>query len=228
MILTAHQSQFFAGYPGYLSKIDEADLYVYMDLVDYSHNDFINRNRIRTKEGWQWLTVPVKHKGETKKINEIEIDNTKPWRKKHIKSIEQCYSRAPHFQKYIKPIKAIYEKEWQYLSEFNLFCLVTVLKELQIDTPMIRMSANSFKGEKSELILDMCLQTGADWFIFGTNGKDYVKPKLFYDCGIEIEFQEYQQISYKQCYNGWEPYMGTIDLLFNCGPDSLDVIRGKQ
>ena len=226
MILTAHQPQFFGGYAGYISKIDEADIYIYMDDVDYSKNDFINRNRIRTKDSWQWLAVPILYQGHAK-IKDILIDNTKNWRKKHIKTIEQNYSKAPYFDKYIESIKSIYWFNWSSLSDFNYYCLAVVLAELGIDTRIAKMSNHDFRGEKSDLILDMCLTLKCDKFIFGANAIDYIQPKLFSDAGIQIELQNYQQIEYKQVYNKWEPFMSVLDLLFCKGPGSLGVIRGN-
>ncbi len=226
MILTAHQSQFFGGYAGYLSKIDEADAYIYMDNVDFEKNSYVNRNRIRTKDGWMWLTVPVLKPYD--KIKDIRIDNSKDWRKKHIKSIEQNYSKAPYFEKYMGPIRSVYYGEdWEYLSDFNLFCLMTVLRELDIETQVVKMSDYVFRGEKSDLILDMCLKFGAKYFIFGAKAVDYVKPVLFSDAGISIEIQDYQCKPYPQVYPNFVPYCSIIDLLMMKGPDSLKVIQSK-
>jgi len=227
MILTAHQPQFFAGYAGYISKILESDVYLYMDDVDYEKGSFTNRNRIRNSQGWQWLTVPIlKPYG---KIKDIRIDNTKPWREKHLKSIEQNYSKAKYFDRYYQPIRDVYYGEqWEYLSDFNLFALGTVLKELGITTPIIRQSDGDYHGTKSELILDFCLKTGADWFIFGLQGRDYCNEKIFEAAGIQVEYQDYTCNIYPQCYDGFVERLSVLDLLMCMGPNSLDIIRGNE
>jgi hypothetical protein len=229
MRLTGHQPQYLGGYAGYISKVAQADKYVYMDDVDYSKNDFINRNQIRTKVGTQMLTVPVLHKGHSHdKIKDIRIDNTKNWRSKHLKAIEQNYSKAPYFDYYHEWLKALYSVEWETLSDLNWHILKAVLYELEIETEVVKMSAYDFRGEKSELILDFCLQLKADKFLFGINGKEYVKPKLFYDAGVDIEFQDYKHPQYRQAYMGFEPYCCILDVLMNHGENSLDIIRGKS
>jgi len=228
MILSAHQSGVWP-YLGYFDKIDQADLFVYMDCVSFEKNSYTSRNRIRNAQGWQYLTVPcLKPYG---KINEIQIDNTQDWRKKHLKSIKQNYSKAKYFDTYFPAIENVYMGEdWELLSDFNYFCLITVLKELGIDTQVVKMSSYDppFQGTKSDLILDMCLRTGSSWFIFGKNGKDYAKPVLFNDAGIQIEFQNYVPIEYKQCYNNFIENLSILDLLFNMGDQALEVIRGNN
>jgi hypothetical protein len=197
-----------------------------MDDVDYSKNDFINRNKIRTQNGVQWLTVPVLSKG-TPKIKDIQINNATNWRKKHLKSIEQNYSKAPYYERYEKWLKDLYDIDWELLSDLNWHILKAVLAELKIDTKVVRMSDYQFQGSKSELILDMCVQLNCDHFIFGVNGKDYVQPVLFNDAGVSISFQDYQHPTYNQVYPGFEPYCCILDLLLNNGVGSRDIIRGK-
>jgi len=225
MILSSHQSGYFP-YLGYFQKLDAADIFIVMDSVDYSSGDFISRNRIKTKDGTQMLSVPCSHHaGE--KIKDVRISN-QIWRKKHLKSIKQNYSKAPHFQRYESWLEKLYAIEWTKISDLNWHILKAIVAELEIDTKIIRMSDHEFSGQKSELILDMCLQLNCDHFIFGANGKDYAQPKLFYDAGVSISFQEYQHPIYSQLHGDFIPNMCILDLLMCKGGDSLDVIRGKE
>lgn len=233
MILTAHQPQYIGGYAGYIEKIASADVYVYMDEVQYSKNDFINRNRIKTNQGEQWLTVPVIYQGHAK-IKDIEIDNSRKWRKKHLESIKQAYSRTPYFEIYEGFLVDLYLHPWQSLSDLNEHILKWILRTLNINTKVVKMSDRSkhgfpgFQGTKSELILDMCLKLNCSHFIFGAMAKDYIKPKLFYDAGISFEIQEYLPRHYVQPHGDFLPYMSTLDVMMCKGNKSMDIIRGTK
>ena len=225
-VLTAHQSAYWP-WAGYLAKISQADVFVLMDSVQYSTNSFDNRNRIKGVNGPIWLTVPILHKGNSHTpINETQIDNTKNWRKKHYQAIKQSYSKCPYYKRYEPFLTDLYIHEWDNLSKLNMHILEWILDELNITTKIIKMSDHNFQGTKSDLILDMCIQLQADHFIFGVNGKDYVKPVDFQRAGVSIEFQNYIPKHYVQAHGDFIPRLSTLDILMHKGPNSMEVIRG--
>lgn len=229
MILTAHQPSYLP-WLGLFSKINLSDRFVYLDTVQYSKWDWSSRNKIRTSEGWIWLTVPVLSGGKHgQKFTEVKIDNSQKWNKKHLKAIKMSYSRAPYFDLYYNFFKEVFEQEWIYLSKLNEFVLLNLIKIFGINTKFVKASESlKLEGEKSELVLDMCIKMNADEFIFGGEGKNYAEVEDFESSGIKPIFQEYEHPVYSQIHGEFIPNMSVIDLLFNCGPKSLDVLLDKD
>jgi hypothetical protein len=224
MILTAHQPVYLP-WLGLFHKIAISDAFCYFDDVQYQIKDFNGRNKIKTINGPIWLTVPVKAKGyRDKKIREIEIDNSHNWRNKHFKSIYLNYKKAPFFNNYVDFFEDTYKKEWQYLTNLNEYMLKWFLNELGIKVKYHKASELDFHGYKSDLVLNMCKKLKADLYIFGALGKDYAKEENFNKEGIKIYFQDYKHPVYPQINGEFLPYMSIIDLLFNCGPKSLEII----
>jgi hypothetical protein len=230
MILTAHQPLFLP-YLGHFAKIADSDVFVYLDTVSYSKWGWNSRNKIRTSDGWLWLVVPILTRGHhNQRLNQIKIDNSQKWKKKHLKAIEMAYSKAPFFESYINFFRDVYKKEWIYLSDLNENFIKFFIKELGIDVEFVKASSLPFslEGEKSDLVLDLCKKMKADVFVFGKTGETYAKTKDFEDSGIKITFQDYKHPKYSQIHGEFMPYMSIIDLLFNCGPKSLEILTSDQ
>ena len=224
MIITAHQPAYLP-WLGLIHKIAISDVYVFLDNVQFEKNSFTNRNKIKTANGPIWLTVPVFLKNHIKKtIKDIKIDNTKNWRESHWNSICSNYKKAPYFNKYADFFEGTYKKEWDSLSDFNDYMLRWFLKELGIRVKYYRASELNFQLHKSDLVLEMCKKLGADLYVFGALGRDYAKEENFIKKGIKIYFQDYKHPVYSQLYNEFIPNMGMIDLLFNCGEKSLEIL----
>jgi len=206
-----------------------ADTFVFFNQVQYVPKDYIQRNRIKTAQGPIWLTVPVLDKGyREKKISQMEINNSVKWRRKHWRSIAVNYKKAPYFESYAPFLDDTYRRDWRYLADLNEHLLRWLLGVLGIKVNFLKASDFEFRGKKSDLVLDMCKQLGADVYIFGALGRDYANLKDFEDAGIKALFQEYKHPTYPQLYGDFIPNLSVIDLLFNCGPKSLDTIMTGQ
>lgn len=228
MILTAHQPVYLP-WLGLFHKIALADAFCYFDNVQFQIKDFNGRNKIKTANGPIWLTVPVQAKGyRDKKIQEIEIDNSHDWKKKHFKSIYLNYKKTPFFEKYADFFEDVYKKDWKYLVDLNEYMLKWFLKELGINAEYYKASEMGFEGYKSGLVLDMCKKLNADLYIFGTLGKDYADKKKFEKAGVKLYFQDYKHPVYSQLHGEFEPCMSVIDLLFNCGPGSFEILMSEN
>jgi len=224
MILTGHQPVYLP-WLGLFHKIALADLYCYFDVAQYQTKDYNNRNRIKTHDGAIWLSVPVESKNHfEKRVGEIRIVQN-GWQRKHLKSIQIAYQKAPHFSLYIKGIESLLNSHSSgSLGDLNLEMLRFFLRCLDIRTPIVKASEYQFEGAKSDLVLDMCIKLGADVYIFGAQGKNYADVGKFRSSGIEPHFQQYNCPSYRQLYGDFLPYMSVIDLLFNEGPASREII----
>ena len=223
VILTAHQPVYLP-WLGLFHKIALADIFCVFDIVQYQRKDFNNRNKIKTSSGDLWLTVPVKSSGRFDcLITDIEIVNN-GWNKKHLKSIELNYKKTPYFDQYYYDLKKILDTSYQYLVDLNFDILVYLLNALNIDTKTVKASDYLFKGAKSELVLDMCIQLNADIYIFGENGKDYANIDTFISAGVSPYFQSYNHPVYNQIKGKFMPYMSVFDLLFNEGQNSKNIL----
>ena len=225
MILTAHQPVYLP-WPGLFHKIAMADQFCFFDNVQYQPKDWNNRNKIKFNNGsTDWLTVPVLRKSYLdRSYLTIEINNSMPWQRKHWKSIELNYQKAPHYKLYAEELKKFYSIKWDLLSELNYEMLLFFLEKLDISVPVERMKDYDFKGTKSELVLDMCRQLGATTYIFGEQGKNYTDEVAFSKAGVVPVFQEYNYPAYPQINGDFAPNLAIIDLLFNCGHESISII----
>lgn len=221
MILSAHQPAYLP-WLGYFDKIARADIFVYLDDVQFEKNSFINRNKIKTPQGSMWLTMPVKLKGHTTNtMLETPIDDGQPWRAKHLKSIVSNYRKAPFFDALYPEIESIVLHPSDNIAEICWFQLNVWLKQLNIKTKVVRASTLALKSRKSQLIFDLCKQFGAEYYLSGVLGRDYLDEASFSAAGINIEYQTYRHPIYPQLWGEFMPFMSVVDYLMNVGPGPL-------
>jgi hypothetical protein len=226
MIAAIHQPQFIP-WLGYFDKIDQSDVFIFLDNVQYKKNEYQNRNRIKTANGWQWLTVPVLYKFP-QKINEVKINNKIDWRKKHLHALITNYSRAKYFEKYYRFFEGLYLKEWELLSDISIEVTIKLAEFLGIKKRFLVSSrlAPELSGEEpTERLTGLCKSTEADTYMAGKDGAKYMDVEKFTKSGVKLIFQDFKHPVYKQLFGKFEPYMSVIDLLFNCGEESIDIIR---
>ncbi len=214
---------------GYFEKIARSDMHVFFDDVQFEKNSFDNRNKVLAAGGDLWLTVPVITKGRFGvTLNEVEIDSHAPWRKKHWKTIESNYSKTPYFRDHAGFFESIYLKNWTRLIDLNMEIIQYLLAELGIKTAYKFSSAINKEGKKSDLVLNLCQTLGASTYLSGALGRNYLNLEQFREKNIAVVFQDYQHPVYAQKSKTFLPYMSVIDLLFNEGKRSLDVILGNR
>lgn len=230
MLVTGHQPNYLP-YLGFFHKIAKADAFVVVDNVQFVKRGpfgWIHRNRILSDKGPVWLSVPVFTSGKfTQNIDEVRIDNSKPWRKKHLRTIEWNYRTCPYFGSCIGIFREAYSREWDSLAELNEHFIREFLKYLGIKVRIERSSALGASGKASGLIIDFCAKLGADSYLSGVHGKDYLDRAAFDKAGLRLEFQEFSHPVYPQAFGPkFSPYLSIADLIFNCGTDSLRTIMG--
>jgi hypothetical protein len=232
MILSVHQPQYIP-WLGYFDKIARSDAFVFLDCVQYKEREFQNRNKIRTKDGWIWLTVPVATKGLGRQnIRDVKIDNSFSWRKEHLGGIRAWYGRAPFFEKYNPFFEELYSREWDSLSDLNIRIIGYILKELSISTPVYFESKLDIKNKKTDRIIEICGKIKADTYLSGIGGKEYLEEEKFANSGIILKYQEFKHPVYKQQFmkdkGDFIPYMSILDLLFNEGPRSGEILASGK
>ena len=223
MILSAHQPAYLP-WLGYFEKIACADVFIFLDTVQFEKNSFINRNKIKTQQGPQWLTIPVKTKGHiTATLQETIVDDSKPWRGKHLKSIEMNYRKAPYFNECFPKLELLLMLPATNLAELCWQQLQFWLTELNIKTKVIRSSNLAISSKKSDLILDLCRDCNADHYLTGILGKDYHDEYSFDTNGKAEQYQDFQHPIYTQLWGDFLPYMSIIDYWMNCGSELQNI-----
>ena len=224
MILTAHQPCYLP-WLGLFHKIAQADRYISFNQVQYQAKDWNNRNRIKTSQGPAWLSVPVLRKGRLdSSFENILINNNVNWGRKHWNSLKLNYSKAPHFKKYADYFEDVFSRDWVLLSSLNESMLQWFLDTLSLNIKVESAGDFNFAGQKNDLVLDMCKKMGATTYIFGSKGKEYADVNAFKNNDINVIFDQYNHPEYPQKYGGFTSHLSIVDLLFNCGEDSLEIL----
>jgi hypothetical protein len=211
---------------GFFHKLARADLFVVLDNVQFRKNYYQNRNKVRTADGWAWFTVPVSRNLETL-ICDVVISEDARWKAKWWNTISLSYKRSPFFEEYGGRIKDVFEMRYDKLSDLNIALLTLLCGMLGIRTKFMLASQMAIKETGSDLILDICKKSGADIYLSGISGKEYLKLDDFKNEGIALEFQEFHHPIYKQLYEPFLPCMSVIDLIFNHGEKSMEIINGE-
>ena len=224
-ILAAHQPNYLP-WLGYLSKVGQADVFVVADDVQYTKQGFVNRNRVRTCDGWQWMTVPVRSRGRSgQSIRDVELDNAQAWARKNSNTFEWNYSAAPFFDDHMPFLRDVFAAAPERLLELNLRLLSYLLEQLAIDTEIRLSSELSLRPERSQRLADMALACGCDVYLAGDGGsRQYLDEAVLGAAGVEVRYATFQHPHYRQCFPGFEAGMCGFDLLFNCGPRSREVL----
>jgi len=213
---------------GFFELIYSCDLFVLLDDVQYTKKDWRSRNRIRTKDGWIWLSVPVLTRNkQSQLINEVKINSSINWRRKHLKAIEINYNKAKYFNDYFPYFENLYTIDWEYLLDLDIEIINWVVKVLNIKTPIIKSSGLNTEGKKEDKIINICKKLNATELYDSKAAQNILKLDKFSENGIRVKFQDYRHPVYIQEYKPFLPFMSVIDLLFQYGPKSLNILLNK-
>ncbi|HEX2565635.1 MAG TPA: WbqC family protein [Burkholderiales bacterium] len=233
MVVAIHQPHFLP-WLGYLHRMAQAGLFVILDHVQFERGNYQNRTRIRMGEEARWLTVPVVQRSQKERIVDKEVDNRlegdRWWPRVHFGTLRHAYRDAGYFGAYGPALQDILQRRWEKLADLNQALLDMLRDAFGIRTPLVRSSALQLEGAKSELILNICREVGADTLLAGFGGsRTYLDAEAFARAGVRIAYHEFEHPVYKQA--GAAPFipgLSSIDLLFNCGPQSARVLLGEQ
>jgi hypothetical protein len=226
MIVSVHQPQYLP-WLGYFDKIDKADAFVLLDNVQFKKNEWQNRNKIKTVQGWMWLTVPVLYKFP-QLINEVGVNNTDRWQHKQRQALVSNYRKSPFWQMLEGFFEETFSRQWTIISELNIHVVEKLVSLLGIETPVhVASEMGTFPEDPDERLIALTKHLGGDTYLAGSGGKDYMDLAKYEKNGIRVIFQEYHHPTYGQLYGQFEPYMSAIDLLYNHGEKSLDILRGN-
>lgn len=225
---------------GYFGFIQLADTFVFYDDVQFLRDSWQRRNRIKVPEDsgrTKWLTVPVvKDKGQC--IDEVQVRTDLDWRVEHWDLIRQAYGPesvpfgpdvAPYFVDYADRLATLYDQEWIHLSNFTTSIIESLCEPLALtDTELLYSSSLDIGGSGTERLIRVLNDLGADEYVSGPSGKDYLDVSLFEANDITLYWHEFDHPTYNQLYGEFESHMSVVDLLFNTGPAAADLLRSAE
>jgi len=225
MIVAIHQPNFLP-WLGYFYKIANSDIFVILDDAQYTKNSFINRNKIKTAQGAQYITLPVSHTGNYGQlILESSINDKERSVKKIVRSIELNYRKAKYFPNYFDEFHNIINSSSSILAEINLLLIKWILEGLSIESDIRRSSElKNVTGKSTERLVSICQSVGADEYLCGFGGVKYQEEAVFKESGIKLKMTDFQHPEYPQCWGDFIQNLSIIDLLFNCGPESKRIL----
>lgn len=210
---------------GYFDLIDDVDLFVFYDDVQYTKNDWRNRNRIKTSAGVKWLTVPVLHRSSDQLICETALDDTQPWRKKHLKSLAQWYQGTPFFSRYYPGLTEVMERPYPTISALNQALCRWLMDQFSITTRTCDSREFALSGKRGERLLGLLMQVGATQYLSGPSAKAYLDEAEFARHGIAVSYKAYDYAPYPQPWGAFAGDVTAIDLLFNVGPEARAFLK---
>jgi len=229
MRVTIHQPEHMP-WPGFFHKMINADLFIILDTVQYRKNYFQNRNRIVGEVGDPiWLTVPTKNISFEELISEKLIDKTSNhWPRKYLNLIKSCYTGTQFFKDYSDELFQIVSNDFDKLADLNIALIMFFRKHLGIGCEIMLSSTITHYGSKSDLNLALCKAVGANEYLSGASGRDYLDLTSFSISGIKVLFNDYNPPNYLS--PNYHPYLSTLDLLFRHGPNAVNIIKtgGKE
>ena len=227
MRLAAHQPQYMP-WLGYFDKMDRVDHFVLLDTVQFKKNEWQNRNRIRTADGWQWLTVPVRYR-HPMAIRDVTIDESSPWRRKHREALRIQYARAPHVVATLDAVDPVLGEPCGSLAELNTRTVRILAGLLGVRTPItLASSLDDLPQGADDRLIALCRAFGCRTYLAGMGGRDYMDLEAYRRAGIEVEFQAYRHPLYRQAHTGFESALSSIDCAMNCGSGAAVVMRSTR
>jgi hypothetical protein len=214
---------------GYFDIIHDVDLFVFYDDVQYTKNDWRNRNRIKTANGLYWLTVPTGSDIE-RRICDVRLPDAR-WAHKHWKTLQQAYSPTPHFHRYEPFFRHVYlEKRWESLSQLNQYLIKAIARDhLGLKTRFDDSRNYAVGGAKFDRLLNLLIELRAEVYVSGPSAHGYIDVQRMEEHGIELVFKTYDRYpEYSQRFPPFEHAVSILDLLFNVGPDAPEYIWGYQ
>jgi hypothetical protein len=205
---------------GYFDMMDDVDVFVLFEDVQYTDRDWRNRNRIKTRTGLRWITVPVHAAHGRDRICEVRIANDEPWRDRHLHLIADAYRDAPHLEPARSEFAAILARGHELLVDLDLDLLVWAKDRMGIATPILRSSDLPSAGTKTAKLIDLLKAVGATAYLSGPSAEAYIDPTMFAAAGISLVYKRYEYPPYPQLWGSFEGGVSVLDLLFNTGPEA--------
>lgn len=217
----------YAAWTGYFNRIANSDAHVVLDHVQFERHSFTNRNRILMAGRPAWLTVPVQtsDRGLDIPINELKVDNGRNWQRKHLESIRHAYGKTTGYTSVDAAFREAFDGPQTYLVPVVKALTDRLLDILGIVKPTRYSSELRLLETKSALVLEICRLVGADTYLSGPFGRNYLELCAFDDAGIAVEFHDYSDRPYDQGRSTFVPNLSVVDVMCRLGEDASSFVR---
>lgn len=225
MIASIHQPNFLP-WVGFFNKILRSDVYVVFDDVQFPRGkDFAYRNKIKINNGTKWLSVPISNKSQLVPWNKAQISKTN-WKTDHINSIHEAYRQSTHFETVFDELTKIYDNEYEYIIDLNLDFIKLILSKFNWNGQIIKSSDLNINSTGLTKITDILQHLNITEYITGegAGSKRYIEDHVFQELNIKLTYQNFNERVYTQLYGDFTSNLSIIDLLFNEGFDSKEII----
>ena len=225
MIISTNQP-YFLPFPGFFYKAHLSDVFVILDSVQFPRGTtWMSRNRFKNDRGTLWLTVPVWKKGlGLQRIHEVRICHEFRWVFKHLASLKSAYAKAPYFADHISFIENTYLARFEKLIELNRAIIDYLLRQLKIDTQIKLLSELGIQSAGNQMLVEICQKLGASTYVAQVAAAKYLNPILFDQAGIKLQFFKSPTLVYPQLWGAFVSNLSILDLLFNCGPRTHNIL----
>lgn len=209
---------------GFFKKIQSSDIFIFLDDSQFSKDRFDNRNRIRTKNNFQWITVPLKRPVFGKNLNEILISHDEKWVEHHLDKIKESYEKTKYFSSYWDDLSKILKRNHNKLIDLNMDLINYFCKELEIYTDTYFSSSFPTEKTSTEKLVFLCKNVGAECYISGISGLEYLDKNKFFEINVKVIFENFNHPKYEQIHGNFIENMSIIDLFMNMGDSSKKII----
>lgn len=218
---------------GFFDLVASVDVLVLLDDVQYTKQDWRNRNRIKTPRGPQWLTVPVEKGATSGRIMDARLVSDcdwkgRSWAARHLGAITQNYSSAPHFAEIYPVFADALSAPHERLVEVNESLLATVLNLLGIPTPTLRSSSLACPGTKTERLLNIMRSVGGAAYLSGPSALEYLDLGQFRSAGMRVSVMDYAYQQYPQLWGDYVDGLSIVDVLMNVGAKEAALISKSR
>ncbi|MEO4054418.1 WbqC family protein [Solibacillus sp. CAU 1738] len=223
MKIAIHQPNYLP-WIGFFDKLDQVDKFVILDKAVHSKSGYINRSKIKSPQGSLMLTVPLKNKEIP--INELQIANNSNWQVNHWKAIEANYKKNIYWNAYREGFEQLYTIKWDTIAELNIALIKHIMTQLHITTELfIESEFHLDFGRSNDRNANITIHLEGDIYVSGSGARAYNDETIFQKNNIQLVYQNFQHPEYPQRWGQFQPNLSIIDMLFNCGPETMDIIR---
>jgi len=210
---------------GYFDFIDDVDLFIFHDDIQYTKKDWRNRNKIKTPYGEKWISVPVNYSQTNQLIKDTTIDYTQDWLESHIRKFTEFYKKTPYFLDAIYFLESVENTKFKSISDLNRELIKNISEYLNIETPVELSCKYNLHGNKTDRIIELLQKTGATVYLSGSNADNYLNKELFIENNIQLEYKSYSYKPYSQLWGEFNGNVTVLDLIANCGKESYKLYK---
>ncbi|TDD70640.1 hypothetical protein E1262_08230 [Jiangella aurantiaca] len=230
LTVSVHQPNFLP-WLKLLDKILASDVYVAYDTVQFTKTEYHARQKVKTHSGPVWLTVPVRHvRGTHQLIKDIRIDNSQPFRRRHLKVLHMSYGGATYFDEVYAILEQTYARGHERLVDLNVDLIASLCSYLEVSVRIVRATTLAHEGDRTDRLAQLVRNAGGSEHLTSTFGADHqdVDWWRFHHAGLAVRSQQFEHPTYDQIGAGFIAGLAAVDMLFSCGRETREILASRR